>query len=104
MLLSEAARLCSQAVRRRIRSENSYSSQDTYRQDDPTCSKCGHKREYDMATMRFLTRAFRQYLVKSKATIPGNSAPLCSELHLLPKRTAILFPPLEFLVYGVRHK
>jgi uncharacterized protein (DUF2147 family) len=30
-----------------------------------TCSKCGHKREYDMANMRFVDRTFRQRTANS---------------------------------------
>jgi len=30
-----------------------------------TCSKCGHKREYDMTNMRFVDRTFRQRTANS---------------------------------------
>jgi hypothetical protein len=59
MLLSEAARLCLRAMPRCIHSENCYSFPRTFAgKTTRTCCKCGHKREYDMATMRFLTGHF----------------------------------------------
>lgn len=59
MLLNEAAGLCSRAMPRCIHSENNYSFPRTFAgKTTRTCRKCGHKREYDMATMRFLTGHF----------------------------------------------
>jgi hypothetical protein len=58
-LLSETAGLCARTVPRCIHSENSYSFPRTFAgKTTRTCSKCGHKREYCMSTMRFLTGHF----------------------------------------------
>jgi hypothetical protein len=56
---SAAARLYLQFVPRCIHSENNYAFPRTFAgKTTRTCCKCGHKREYDMATMRFLTGHF----------------------------------------------
>jgi hypothetical protein len=54
-----AVRLYSRFIPRCIHSENSYSFPRTFAgKTTRTCCKCGHTREYDMATMRFLTGHF----------------------------------------------
>lgn len=59
MLLEGAASLCSRAIPRCIHGGDSYSFPRTFAgKTTRTCCKCGHKREYDMATMRFLTGHF----------------------------------------------
>jgi hypothetical protein len=56
---SGAARLYSRFMPRCIHSESIYSFPRTFAgKTTRTCCKCGHKREYDMATMRFLTGHF----------------------------------------------
>jgi hypothetical protein len=58
-LLSEAARLYSRVIPRCIHSENCYSFPMTFAgRTTRTCYKCGHRREYDMTTMRFVTGRF----------------------------------------------
>lgn len=42
-----------------------------------TCYKCGHKREYDMTTMRFVTGHFVSNLVKSKGKLPPEALHVC---------------------------
>ena len=59
MLLGGAAWLCSRAMPKCTHSENSYSFPMTVDgKTTRTCYKCGHKREYDMTTMRFVTGHF----------------------------------------------
>ena len=58
-LLSEVERLYSQVIPRCIHSENCYSFPMTFAgKTTRTCHKCGHRREYDMNTMRFVTGRF----------------------------------------------
>lgn len=58
-VLSEAARLYSRVIPRCIHSENCYSFPRTFAgKTTRTCCKCGHRREYDMTTMRFVTGRF----------------------------------------------
>jgi hypothetical protein len=57
--LGGAAWLCSRAIPKCTHGENNYSFPRTVEgKTTRTCSKCGHQREYDMATMRFLTGHF----------------------------------------------
>lgn len=59
MLLGGAAWLCSRAIQKCTHSENSYSFPRTVDgKTTRTCYKCGHKREYDMTNMRFVTGHF----------------------------------------------
>lgn len=59
VVLVGAAWLCSRAIPKCIHGESSYSFPRTVDgKTTRTCCKCGHKREYDMATMRFLTGHF----------------------------------------------
>ena len=59
MLLGGAAWLGSRAMQKCTHSENSYSFPRTVDgKTTRTCYKCGHKREYDMTTMRFVTGHF----------------------------------------------
>lgn len=59
VVLGGAAWLCSRAIPRCTHSDNNYSFPRTVDgKTTRTCCKCGHKREYDMATMRFLTGHF----------------------------------------------
>jgi hypothetical protein len=59
VLFGGAAWLCSRAIPKCIHGEQSYSFPRTVDGTTTrTCNKCGHKREYDMATMRFLTGHF----------------------------------------------
>jgi hypothetical protein len=59
MLLGGAAWLCSRAMPKCTHGENSYSFPRTVDgKTTRTCCKCGHRREYDMVTMRFLTGHF----------------------------------------------
>ena len=58
-VLGAAAWICSRVTPKCIHSEYSYSFPRTVAgKTTRTCCKCGHKREYDMATMRFLTGHF----------------------------------------------
>jgi hypothetical protein len=59
MLLGGAAWLCARAIPKCTHGEKSYSFPITRDgKTTRTCYKCGHSREYDMATMRFLTGHF----------------------------------------------
>jgi len=59
VVLVGAAWLYSRAIPKCIHGENSYSFPRTVDgKTTRTCCKCGHKREYDMATMRFVTGHF----------------------------------------------
>jgi hypothetical protein len=59
VVLGGAAWLYSRAIPKCTHGENSYSFPRTVDgKTTRTCCKCGHKREYDMATMRFLTGHF----------------------------------------------
>ena len=59
MVFSAAAWLCSRAMPKCIHSDSSYSFPRTVAgKTTRTCYKCGHRREYDMTTMRFLTGHF----------------------------------------------
>ena len=59
MLLGGAAWLCARAIPKCTHGEKSYSFPITRDgKTTRTCYKCGHTREYDMATMRFLTGHF----------------------------------------------
>lgn len=59
VLLSGAAWLCSRTIPKCTHSQNSYSFPRTVDgKTTRTCYKCGHKRDYDMNTMRFLTGHF----------------------------------------------
>ena len=59
MLLDGAAWICSRAMPKCIHGENSYSFPRTIDgKTTRTCCRCGHRREYDMTTMRFLTGHF----------------------------------------------
>jgi hypothetical protein len=58
-LLGGAAWLCARAMPKCIHGEKSYSFPITVDgKTTRTCYKCGHKREYDMTTMRFVTGHF----------------------------------------------
>lgn len=58
-LLSEVERLYSRVIPRCIHSENCYSFPMTFAgKTTRTCYKRGHRREYDMNTMRFVTGRF----------------------------------------------
>jgi len=59
MLLGGAAWLCARAIPKCTHGEKSYSFPITRDgKTTRTCYKCGHSREYDMTTMRFLTGHF----------------------------------------------
>jgi hypothetical protein len=59
MLLGGAAWLCARAIPKCTHGEKSYSFPITRDgKTTRTCYKCGHSREYDMSTMRFLTGHF----------------------------------------------
>lgn len=59
ILLGGAAWLFSRAIPKCTHRESSYSFPMTVDgKTTRTCYKCGHKREYDMTTMRFLTGHF----------------------------------------------
>jgi hypothetical protein len=59
MLLGGAAWLCARAIPKCTHGEKSYSFPITVEgKTTRTCYKCGHTREYDMKTMRFLTGHF----------------------------------------------
>jgi hypothetical protein len=59
MLLGGAAWLCARAIPKCTHGEKSYSFPITVAgKTTRTCYKCGHTREYDMTTMRFLTGHF----------------------------------------------
>jgi hypothetical protein len=59
MLLGGAAWLCLRATPKCIHGEESYSFPRTANgKTTRSCSKCGHTREYDMTTMRFVTGHF----------------------------------------------
>ncbi|HEY2394019.1 MAG TPA: hypothetical protein VGK22_22795 [Candidatus Angelobacter sp.] len=59
VLFGGAAWLCARAIPKCIHGEKSYSFPRTVDgKTTRTCHKCGHKREYDMATMRFRTGHF----------------------------------------------
>jgi len=59
MLLGGAAWLCARAIPKCTHGEKSYSFPITVNgKTTRTCYKCGHSREYDMETMRFLTGHF----------------------------------------------
>jgi hypothetical protein len=59
MLLGGAAWLCARAIPKCTHGEKSYSFPITREgKTTRTCYKCGHSREYDMETMRFLTGHF----------------------------------------------
>jgi hypothetical protein len=59
MLLGGAAWLCARAIPKCTHGENGYSFPITVEgKTTRTCYKCGHSREYDMNTMRFLTGHF----------------------------------------------
>jgi hypothetical protein len=59
MLLGGAAWLCARAIPKCTHGEKSYSFPITVDgKTTRTCYKCGHSREYDMETMRFLTGHF----------------------------------------------
>ena len=59
MLLGGAAWLCSRATPKCTHGENSYSFPRTVDgKTTRTCYKCGHTREYDLTTMRFVTGHF----------------------------------------------
>ncbi|MGZ4841796.1 MAG: hypothetical protein ACXV5J_08630 [Candidatus Angelobacter sp.] len=59
MLLGGAAWLCARALPKCTHGEKSYSFPITVDgKTTRTCYKCGHSREYDMTTMRFLTGHF----------------------------------------------
>ena len=58
-VLGAATWLCSRAMPKCIHSDYSYSFPRTVAgKTTRTCYKCGHRREYDMVTMRFLTGHF----------------------------------------------
>ena len=59
ILLNGATWVCSRAMPNCTHTENSYSFPRTVAgKTTRTCCKCGHRREYDMTTMRFLTGRF----------------------------------------------
>jgi hypothetical protein len=59
VLLGGAAWLCARAIPKCTHGEKSYSFPITVDgKTTRTCYKCGHKREYDMTSMRFLTGYF----------------------------------------------
>jgi hypothetical protein len=59
MVLGGAAWLCARALPKCTHGEKSYSFPITVDgKTTRTCYKCGHSREYDMTTMRFLTGHF----------------------------------------------
>jgi hypothetical protein len=58
-LLGGAAWACARVVPKCIHRDESYSFPRTVDgKTTRTCGKCGHRREYDMATMRFLSGHF----------------------------------------------
>jgi hypothetical protein len=59
VVLGAAAWLCSWVIPKCTHGENNYSFPRTVDgKTTRTCCKCGHKREYDMGTMRFVTGHF----------------------------------------------